>query len=418
MTIQIYKKIILAIYLLKLKYVPNKIIVNVLSFTPEFFVNYTSIIYMNNSLPFGLNYSMFKLQYNVSFEEQCHANNKKISKKHFIYKLNLHFKLRTFLYNIKTQTLNSIVFLMFPDSPWINNMPYVYESAPTSPSTVTGQDTPSCSHPFCTLSQYIHACVLHSSGTCSDILQTETVYKTQISFSETILEYSLNPFKLVSILIFKSSKDFKIFKYLKTSQLWHYKLITKCKYLIQQFSKPLRSFHFCYSYFYTKLKIWIQLKLQFFGVSHTAQFVPALFFKYVYEYQTVFEYSQQYNLKLFVLTWPCVSQVSSCYIKSKTLRQYSLHRRKTRRSCLPVFTSLFKPGHVAQTICEFGYQYIIKLRIITCSFLQTSISFLISVLESSTILELGTSTEAYFNWLLIIFKPRIPNIAKSHVCKY
>ena len=101
--------------------------------------------------------------------------------------------------------------------------------------------------------------------------------------------------------------------------------------------------------------------------------------------------------------------------KIKILIQYRLKLFGLSRSCLFVFISFLKSDHVSQTILEFDHQYRLKLIVATSSCALASILFLNCVHKSTTILEAGSKFNSYLNLFLIILKPRILNIAKSHV---
>ena len=78
------------------------------------------------------------------------------------------------------------VHLMFPDSHWIKNVSDSCASAPVSSLVpVTHQGTFSSLHTLCTRENSVNIHVLHSPGTSSVMVQTETCLKSHLSISET-----------------------------------------------------------------------------------------------------------------------------------------------------------------------------------------------------------------------------------------
>ena len=141
---------------------------------------------------------------------------------------------------------------MFPDSLWLINVSHVCASPPISSGLASYQGTLSHFYLLC------KQCVLHSSGTGSCVLITETGFKTQISISETLVEHGQNLIKLNRINIstyFKVSKIIKCLKSLSFQKVdrehisWFFSNLPYLLRLKFVCKRPL-----CISTFYEKLK--------------------------------------------------------------------------------------------------------------------------------------------------------------------
>jgi len=118
------------------------------------------------------------------------------------------FTIITLFFNLIFHIAKSSVDLMFPGSLWIKNDLYVCASAPISSSgTATHQGTHSHFYPLCTR-EY----VLHTPGTCSVTVQTETILKIHFSISGTLIDHGRHLINLDSIFV---SKYFKVSKNIK-----------------------------------------------------------------------------------------------------------------------------------------------------------------------------------------------------------
>ena len=108
------------------------------------------------------------------------------------------------------------VHLMFPDSRWIKNVSDSCASAPISPSVpATHQGIFSSLHTLYTWENSVNIHVLHSPGTSSVTVQTETCLKSHLSISETLRDLGRQYIKLNSILISTFIETFKTIKQFK-----------------------------------------------------------------------------------------------------------------------------------------------------------------------------------------------------------
>ena len=108
---------------------------------------------------------------------------KKIVFKIFIVKNNLMLKSIRLSLNIILVSASLYVHPMFLDSRWIGKLPGSCASAPTT--QITHQDIFSSPHTLCTRENSVNIHVLHSPGTSSVMVQTETCLKSHLSISET-----------------------------------------------------------------------------------------------------------------------------------------------------------------------------------------------------------------------------------------
>jgi len=119
-------------------------------------------------------------------------------------------------FNILLLIAISSVHLMFPGSLWIKNVSDFCASAPISPSvSATHQGIFSSLHTLCTRENSVNIHVLHSPGTSSVTVQTETSLKSHCSISETLIDDGQQYIKFDSIFISTYIEAFKIIKHFK-----------------------------------------------------------------------------------------------------------------------------------------------------------------------------------------------------------
>ena len=105
------------------------------------------------------------------------------------------------------------IHLMFPDPRWIKKVPDSCASAPISPSVpATHQGIFFLQHKLCTREISMSRHVLHSPGTSSVTVQTETWLKSHFSISETLRDFGRRYIKLNSIFVLISIEAFKTIK--------------------------------------------------------------------------------------------------------------------------------------------------------------------------------------------------------------
>ena len=131
-----------------------------------------------------LNILIFEAKLTCQLVKQ--ADEKKVDVLNSILGSNVLFTIITILFNLISHIAKSSVHLMFPGSLWIKNVLYVCASAPISSSgTATHQGTHSHFYPLCTRKYYMYKYVLHTPGTSSVTVQTETSLKIHFSISGT-----------------------------------------------------------------------------------------------------------------------------------------------------------------------------------------------------------------------------------------
>ena len=124
--------------------------------------------------------------------------------------------IRVFFNRILLITISSVQ-LMFPGSLWIKNVSDPCASAPISPSVpATHQGIFYSLHTLCTPENSVNIHVLHSPGTSSVTVQTETSLKSHLSISETIIDRGRQYIKVDSLFISTYTEALKIIKHLKS----------------------------------------------------------------------------------------------------------------------------------------------------------------------------------------------------------
>ena len=176
--------------------------------------NYQIKIKFSKSSSTILNILMFKAKLTCQLIKQ--ADEKKVDALNSILGSNVLFTIITLLFNLISHIANSSVHLMFPGSLWTKNDLYVCASAPISLSgTATLQGTHSHFYPLCTRECYVYKFVMHTPGTSSVTVQTETSLKIHFSISGTLIDHGRQLINLDSIFVstyFKVSKNFKRIK--------------------------------------------------------------------------------------------------------------------------------------------------------------------------------------------------------------
>jgi len=176
---------------------------------------YQSKIKLVKSPPNILTISIFKNKMSCQTEKQ--VDEKKVLKK-FIVKNSLIVTSIRLFFNIILLMVILFVHLMSLDSRWIKNVQDSCTSAPISPSApATLQGIFSFLHTLCTRENSMNIHVLHSPGTSSVTVQTETCLKLHLSISETLRDLVRHYIKLNSILIptfIEAFKTMKQFNYL------------------------------------------------------------------------------------------------------------------------------------------------------------------------------------------------------------
>ena len=128
---------------------------------------------------------ILKFKTKLSVQIVKHVDKKNVFKI-FIVKNSLMLKSIRLSLNIILLIAILSVHLMFPDSHWIKNVSDSCASAPVSSLVpVTHQGTFSSLHTLCTRENSVNIHVLHSPGTSSVMVQTETCLKSHLSISET-----------------------------------------------------------------------------------------------------------------------------------------------------------------------------------------------------------------------------------------
>ena len=138
----------------------------------------------------------------INHEKLIDIINSKLRSKSF-------FKFSNLSYNIKVQVVNSSAHLMFLNLLWIMNFQYSFAPAPILSGPATHQGTLSYVYTMCTRKYYVNMYVLHTPGTSSVTVQTETSLKIYFSISETVFEHGQILIKLDRIFI---STNFKACK--------------------------------------------------------------------------------------------------------------------------------------------------------------------------------------------------------------
>ena len=120
-------------------------------------------------------------------------------------------------FNIILLIAISSVQLMFPGSLWIKNVSDPCASAPISPSVpATHQGIFYSLHTLRTPENSVNIHVLHSPGTSSVTVQTETSLKSHLSISETVIDRGRQYIKFDSLFISTYTEALKIIKHLKS----------------------------------------------------------------------------------------------------------------------------------------------------------------------------------------------------------
>ena len=124
--------------------------------------------------------------------------------------------IRVFFNRILLITISSVQ-LMFPGSLWIKNVSDPCASAPFSPSVpATHQGLFYSLHTLCAPENSVNIHVLHSPGTSSVTVQTETSLKSHLSISETVIDRGRQYIKADSLFISTYTEALKIIKHLKS----------------------------------------------------------------------------------------------------------------------------------------------------------------------------------------------------------
>ena len=120
-------------------------------------------------------------------------------------------------FNIILLIAISSVQLMFPGSLWIKNVSDPCASAPISTSVpATHQGIFYSLHTLCTPEKSVNIHVLHSPGTSSVTVQTETSLKSHLSISETLIDRGRQYIKFDSLFISTYIEALKIIKHFKS----------------------------------------------------------------------------------------------------------------------------------------------------------------------------------------------------------
>jgi len=160
---------------------------------------YQSKIKLVKSPPNILTISIFKNKMSCQTEKQ--VEEKKVLKK-FIVKNSLIITSIRLFFNIILLMVILFVHLMSLDSRWIKNVQDSCTSAPISPSApATLQGIFSFLHTLCTRENSMNIHVLHSPGTSSVTVQTETSLKSHLSISETLIDRGRQYIKFDSLFI-------------------------------------------------------------------------------------------------------------------------------------------------------------------------------------------------------------------------
>ena len=124
--------------------------------------------------------------------------------------------IRVFFNRTLLITISSVQ-LMFPGSLWIKNVSDPCASAPFSPSVpATHQGLFYSLHTLCAPENSVNIHVLHSPGTSSVTVQTETSLKSHLSISETVIDRGRQYIKADSLFISTYTEALKIIKHLKS----------------------------------------------------------------------------------------------------------------------------------------------------------------------------------------------------------
>ena len=185
---------------------------------------------------------------------------------------------------------------MFPDSHWIKNVSDSCASAPVSSLVpVTHQGIFSSLHTLCTRENSVNIHVLHSPGTSSVMVQTETCLKSHLSISETLSDPGQLYIKLNSIF---SSTYIETYKTCRQFNLKSCKIFIADQIPCVFFKSPHLLNKKLYAFIHFTRTLFTK-KHKYLKTFKTIRYLQILFINYVFIFISLLKSPHLLNKKLY-----------------------------------------------------------------------------------------------------------------------